>query len=335
MALLAFNDKGIYCDQGGFYVDPWRPVDRAIITHGHSDHARQGHKRYLCTPESAAVLKYRLGRDITIESLPFGQELNIKGVRIKLIPAGHIIGSAQVRIEYKGEVWVVTGDYKMENDGLSGEFEPIPCHHLITECTFGLPIYRWKPQQLIFDEINAWWSSNQAAGKVSLLAGYSLGKAQRLIQGVDASIGKIYTHGAIENTNEVLRAEGIPIRKTHYISPDIGFNELKGHLVIAPPGALATSWAQRLKDYSSGVASGWMAVRGNRRRRGVDRGFVLSDHLDWEGLNQVVEACNPEYIYATHGFKTSVAKWFSEQGRNAYTVDTLYNSESDQFEEAV
>ena len=329
MSLLEFNERGIYCSQGDFYIDPWKPVHKAVITHGHSDHARMGHHKYLCTPETAIVLKHRLGQDIHIERLRFGDRLVQNGVEIKLIPAGHIIGSAQVRIEYKGEIWVVTGDYKIEDDGISGKYDPIPCHHLITECTFGLPIYRWQSQQSIFDEINLWWSQNQTMGKVSLLAGYSLGKAQRLIQGIDNSLGKIFTHGAIENTNKVLREGGIPIRHTEYITPDHTFNDLKGHLVLAPPGALSTSWVNKLKDYSSGVASGWMAVRGNRRRRGVDRGFVLSDHLDWDGLNQVVEACNPEYIYATHGFKETVAKWFNSLGRRAYTVDTLYNSESE------
>ena len=327
MGLLAFDDRGIYCQQGDFYIDPWRPVGKAVITHGHSDHARQGHDKYLSTPETAVVLKYRLGGNIHVQTIKYGETIVIHGVEVTLIPAGHIIGSAQVKVSYKGEIWVVTGDYKLEDDGFSGTFEPVPCHRLITECTFGLPIYKWQPQEEIFESINQWWSTNQKKGMVTLLTGYSLGKAQRLIQGLDSSIGKIFTHGAIENTNKVLRDAGIRIKDTTYFSPDIKQKDLIGNLVIAPPGVLNSSWLKRIKEYESGVASGWMAVRGNRRRRRVDRGFALSDHLDWEGLNQVVDICNPEYIYATHGYKETVAKWFENKGRKAYVADTLYNGE--------
>lgn len=331
MPLLQFNDRGIFCKQGDFYIDPWKPVSKAVITHGHSDHARPGHKHYLCSPESVPILKLRLGENISIESLAWNTSMYMNGVKISLHPAGHIIGSAQIRVEYKDEIWVVSGDYKIEDDGFSGCYEPVKCHHFITECTFGLPIYKWESQEIIFKEINEWWAQNKSNGKVTVLAGYSLGKAQRLIQGLDLSIGKIFTHGAIENTNEALRKHGIDIKPTNHILPETSFKEVQGHIVIAPPSAMGTSWTKRFRNYASGVASGWMAVRGNRRRRGVDRGFSLSDHIDWEGLNQAVEYTQPEHIYATHGFKQVTAKWFASKGYHAMTVDTLYTGESDEI----
>ena len=332
MGLITFDDNGIYCAQGQFYIDPWKPVDRAVITHGHSDHARWRHKHYLCTHDSVPVLKLRLGQDINVQGVAYGQNVYQNGVKISLHGAGHIIGSAQVRVEYMDEVWVVTGDYKTEDDGFSGAFELLPCHHLITECTFGLPIYHWEPQAKVFDQINAWWASNRDLNRVSVLAGYSLGKAQRLIQGVDESIGPIYTHGAIENTNQALRNAGIHVKPSQYVTPETKFEDLKGSLVVAPPGALATTWTKKFKNFSSAVASGWMAIRGNRRRRGVDRGFVLSDHIDWPALNEVVEASNPEHVYATHGFTETVVKWFQSKGRQASVAKTLYVGEGEENE---
>ena len=333
MSLLQFNDRGIYCEQGDFYIDPWKPVHKAIITHGHSDHARFGHKHYLCSEETVPILKLRLGEDISVSSVGWRESLFFNGVRVSLHPAGHIIGSAQIRVEHQDEVWVVTGDYKIEDDGFSGTYEPLKCHHFITECTFGLPIYKWQRQESVFQDINRWWQRNQSEGKVTLLAGYSLGKAQRLIQGLDLSIGKIYTHGAVENTNRALRSAGVSIQPTTQVTPETKFQELKGNIVIAPPSALGSPWTKRFKNYVSGVASGWMAVRGNRRRRGTDRGFTLSDHIDWEGLNQAVEYAQPEHIYATHGFTEVTARWFQSQGYQASTVDTLYTGENDEIAE--
>jgi len=327
MGLLTFTSRGIYCPQADVYLDPWRPVDRALISHGHSDHARWGHKSYLSTHRTKAIMQHRLGA-INAEGIGFGESRTINGVKFSFHPAGHIIGSAQIRCEYKGEVWCFTGDYKLQEDGISEPFDLVRCHSFITETTFGLPIYRWRPQDEVMSEINEWWRQNAAQGKTSLLTGYSLGKAQRIIANLDASIGKIYTHGAISNMNEVLRSEGVDLPKTIAATREIDKADYPGNLVIAPPGAINGPWAKKFKFASTGIASGWMALRGARRRRAVDRGFVLSDHCDWAALNTAIEATGCENVFVTHGYTSVFCKWLREQGYNAHVVSTEYEGES-------
>ncbi|MCB0636819.1 MAG: ligase-associated DNA damage response exonuclease, partial [Lewinella sp.] len=304
------------------------PVPRALITHGHSDHARWGHGAYLCTPAAAPVIRYRLG-DIRLETLDFGQGRKINGVEFSFHPAGHIVGSAQIRVAYRGEVWVVSGDYKVEDDGLAEAFEPVPCHTFITESTFGLPIYRWAPQAEVFASINDWWLANQAAGKTSVLFAYALGKAQRLLHGLDTSLGTIYTHGAVENTNEVLRAQGIALPPTVRVTADIPKKDLTGQMVIAVPSALGSSWLRRFSPVALGYASGWMQLRGARRRRSVDRGFVLSDHADWDGLNTAIRETGAERVFVTHGYTDVFARWLRGQGLDAGIVKTEYDGEQE------
>lgn len=328
MKLLRFTDHGIYCPRADVYIDPWKKVHKAIITHGHSDHARPGNKYYACTKDSVAVLKYRLGQNLNIKGYDYGQTFSVNGVKISFHPAGHIIGSAQVRLEYKGEIWVVSGDYKTQDDHFSGKFEPINCHHFITETTFGLPVYKWDAQTMVMDQINKWWSQNQTNGKVSILTAYALGKAQRIIQNVDQSIGKIYTHGAIENTNEVLRNDGIEVKKTFRITNDQSPKDFVGQLVICPSSAIGSPWMKRFKNYSLAAASGWMALRGMRRRRGLDFGFVLSDHCDWNGLTNTIKETGAEHIYPTHGYTSIFSKWLTENGYQAKVVETEYENES-------
>lgn len=327
MPLLQFTEKGIYCERANVYIDPWKPVDFAIITHAHADHSRWGNKFYLSHHLSKPIIQHRLGQDISIESIGYGESRIINGVQFSLHPAGHIIGSAQVRVEYKGEVWVASGDYKLENDGFCTPFEAIKCNVFITECTFGLPIFKWKPQEEVFQEINSWWQKNAEEGKVTLLTGYSLGKAQRILQGLDPSIGKIYTHGAIEKTNEVIRSMGVSLRDTTYVAPAIDKKEYKGNLVIAPPSALGTSWQKRFQPFEVGIASGWMNMRGPRRRRSVDRGFVLSDHADWEGLNKAIKATDCEKVIVTHGYTSIFSKWLNDQGIETQIENTEFEGE--------
>src|ERR1700761_4804822 len=217
--LLEFTDRGIYCAQGKFYIDPWKPVDDAVITHAHADHAYWGHKHYLAHHLSKEVLLYRLG-EIQLQTVEYGETVMKNGVAISLYPAGHVIGSAQIRVEYQGEVWVVSGDYKVEDDGVSAAFEPVPCHHFISECTFGMPVYQWKPQKTIFADINGWWKSNLQQNLATILVGYALGKSQRILQNLDLSLGNAYTHGVIENTNQALRRNGIGLNPTHRITPE-------------------------------------------------------------------------------------------------------------------
>jgi len=329
VALLVINKNGIYCAQGDFYIDPWRPVARAIITHAHSDHARAGMGSYLCHPLTAPVLRQRLGKDINIQTQNYGFRHQIGGVNLCLYPAGHLPGSAQVRLEYKGEVWVVSGDYKLQADSLCQSFEPVPCHHFITESTFGLPIYQWPEPDNVFAEIKEWWSDNQASGRVSIIGAYSLGKAQRVLGGLDPSLGPIYCHGAVENVNQIYREQGLSLVETRLIPSDFKRQDMLGAIVLAPPSALGSAWSRKLGPQSTAFCSGWMAVRGARRRRAADRGFVLSDHADWPGLNQAVLATGAESIYVTHGYKDIYARWLREEyGLNAQSVETLYEGGS-------
>ena len=333
MALIEFNQRGIYCPPADVYIDPWKPVKRALITHGHADHSRPGHQHYLCTDLAKPVIKYRLGSHVKIESVPFGAPKTINGVRFSFHPAGHIIGSAQIRVEYKGEIWVISGDYKTEDDGLCKAFEPVQCHHFISECTFGLPVYTWKEQSEIAGEINQWWLQNQEEGKVTFLAGYSLGKAQRLLHILDPSIGPIFTHGAVENVNTVIRNQGIQLPETKRVVTGMKRDQFEGALVMGPPSAMNSTWLRQFKTVSVGIASGWMALRGARRRRGADRGFILSDHADWKGLNEAVAATGAENIYVTHGYTNSFGKWLSEQGYNVMEIPTEYEGELNEMEE--
>lgn len=327
MELLEFRKEGIYCPKADVYIDPWKPVRYALITHGHSDHARWGHQYYLCTKSAKPVIQYRLG-NVKIEAVEYGEVTTINGVKFSFHPAGHIIGSAQIRVEHKGEVWVCSGDYKIQRDGISETFEAVKCHAFITESTFGLPIYKWKPQREVMGEINQWWRTNAAEGKVSILGAYALGKAQRILQNVDASIGKIFTHGAIENTNEILRKQGIKLQATQRITKEFKKSDYVGHLVLATPSAMNSAWARRFPKASTGIASGWMSLRGMRRRRSVDRGFILSDHADWEGLNAAIQATEAERIFVTHGYTSIFKKWLIEQGKWAEEVTTAYEGES-------
>lgn len=327
MPLITFTDKGMYCAQADVYIDPWRPVDRAIITHAHSDHARRGMGRYLCHAHSVPLLRHRLGAEIEVEGVPYGEERTINGVTFSLHPAGHVIGSAQVRVEHRGEVWVASGDYKVENDGLTPPFEAVRCHTFITECTFGVPVYSWQPQRVIFDEINAWWRANAAEGMCTVLSAYSLGKAQRVMANVDTSIGPILTHGAVEGCNAAIREAGIHLPETMPLTRETDPSLIKSALVIAPGSAVDTPWANKLRPYSSGIASGWMQVRGWRRRSAVDRGFALSDHADWAGLNAAVRATGAERVITTHGYTDLFSRWLNEQGIESHTEKTAFKGE--------
>ena len=331
--VLSFTERGIYCAAGEFYIDPWHPVDRALITHGHSDHARPGHRHYLCTDACAPVMRHRLG-DIRVETIAFGETRQIGGARVSFHPAGHLPGSAQIRVEVEGEVWVASGDYKVVPDGLSEPFEPVKCHSFITECTFGLPVFKWDDQDVVAKELNAWWAGNAADGKASLLGAYSLGKAQRLLAMVDPSVGPILTHGAVENTNAVLRAQGYALPDTVHVTPDVNPKDYPGALVIAPPSALGSQWSRRFGTQSTAFASGWMRLRGVRRRRAADRGFVISDHADWDGLMQAIGETGAENIYATHGYTDIFARWLNTHGYNAQVVPTEFGGEDDEAEEA-
>lgn len=329
--LISFTDKGLYCAGGDFYIDPWKPVDKAVITHGHSDHAHFGHKHYLCHVFTKPILQLRLGKN-NYQALEWNEPIYINGVRVSLHPAGHIIGSSQVRIESNGEVWVVSGDYKVEDDGLSGKFEPIRCNTFITESTFGLPIYKWKPQEEIYTNIINWISKNKENGKTSVLLTYSLGKAQRVLQAIKETTLAIFAHGAVFNMQRMLIDSGWNLTPVERITPETPKELLKGTVVIAPPGADGTPWMKKFTPFSVGVCSGWMQVRGNTRRRNADAGFALSDHADWDGLLQSVKATGAERIFVTHGFQSAFSRYCNEENiALAAEVKTQYGNEDEEI----
>jgi putative mRNA 3-end processing factor len=327
MPLIEFTSNGMYCPVANMFIDPWKPVDNAIITHGHSDHAYAGSKHYLAHLQSIPILKKRLGDFITVQGVQYGETITKHGVEFSLHPAGHVLGSAQIKIAYKGEIWVLSGDYKLQHDGVSQGFEPIVCNTFVTESTFGLPIFNWKPQAIVMNEINEWWKQNKAEGKTSILFAYSLGKAQRILQNIDENIGTIYVHGAIDEMNKAYTEAGILLKPYRKVSADIDKTLFKGSLVIAPSSADGSPWMKKFEPYNTANASGWMALRGARRRGSTDKGFVLSDHADWNELNTAIKLTTAENIIVTHGYTQVFSKWLCEKGLNAIDVKTQYNGE--------
>jgi putative mRNA 3-end processing factor len=326
MTLLQATDRGLYCEAGDFHIDPWAAVDRAVVTHAHGDHIAWGCRAYLTSAAGLGILRRRLDPGARIRGAPYGAAVDVNGVRVSLHPAGHILGSAQVRVEHGGEVWVVSGDYKTDPDPTCTPFETVRCHTFVTECTFGLPVYRWRQTSAVFDDIHAWWRGNQAAGKASLLYGYALGKAQRLIAGLDPGLGPILTHGAVERMTEAYREAGIALPPTtHVAASDRG--AWKRAIVIAPPSVDGSTWARRFGAQSTAFASGWMAIRGTRRRRAVDRGFAVSDHVDWPSLLAAIDATRADRIWATHGYTGVLVRWLQERGMDAQAVETRYEGE--------
>jgi putative mRNA 3-end processing factor len=330
MPLIEFTDKGLYCKQGNFYIDPWKPVDKAVITHAHSDHARWGSNYYLCHHHTKPLLQLRLGNN-NYQSVEWNETIIMNNIKISLHPAGHIIGSSQIRIEYNGEVWVVSGDYKTENDGISGIFEAVKCHTFITESTFGLPIYKWLSQEQIFTDIKNWILKNNSEGKTSVLIAYSLGKAQRVLKPLAETGLPIFAHGAVYNVQEVLINNGWHLPHIERINFDTEKESLTGNIIIAPPGADSSPWMSRFYPYSIGICSGWMQVRGNARRKNTDAGFALSDHADWDGLLQTVKATQAEKVYTTHGFQSAFSRYLNENGIEAAEIKTEFGEEDDEL----
>ena len=274
----------------------------AIVTHAHGDHAVKGSRKYLAAEPGRLILQHRMGPRAQIQSVPFGQTLDLDGVHVSLHPAGHILGSAQVRVEHKGEVWVVSGDYKVAPDVTCNAFEPVKCHTFITESTFGHPHYRWDPQSVTFAAIHDWWRNNQAGDRASVLYAYSLGKAQRLLAGLDPFIGPIHAHPAVEQMNELYRQSGIPLPATRSPHGEMTPAEWSQSLILMPP---ASRWEQGLHfhgHYSTAFASGWMVLPDEAGKRGVERGFALSDHADYGELISAVAATEARHVLVTHGY---------------------------------
>lgn len=327
--LLQVTESGLYCAEGDFHIDPWRRVSRAIITHAHADHARSGCDRYLCAAPGKLVLRTRLGGGSPIDTLRYGESLSINGVNVSLHPAGHLLGSAQVRVEHAGVTWVVTGDYKLQSDPTCAAFEPVRCDVFVTESTFGLPVYRWPTPETIAAEINAWWRANRDAGRTSVILAYALGKAQRLAAMVDPSIGPIVGHGAVMKLVEAYRASGVRLPPIDRVPPRARRVGNGRALVIAPPSVLGSSWLRLFGESSVAMASGWMLLRGVRRRRGFERGFVVSDHADFPGLLTAIEATGARRVLATHGFSDTLARYLREaKGLDAAVLATRFVGEA-------
>jgi putative mRNA 3-end processing factor len=325
--LIVARPEGLYCPPGDFYIDPWQPVDRAVITHAHGDHARRGSAHYLASAPSAGVLRARLGADINLQTLPYGEAIDHHGVRVSLHPAGHVLGSCQVRVEHGGRVWVASGDYKTGPDDTCPPFEPVRCDTFITESTFGLPVFRWADQADVFAQVNAWWQANAEAGRASVLYAYAFGKAQRVLSGLNTAIGPIVTHGAMNALNDAYRAEGVALPATHSVL-DLERAALSRCIVLAPPSTQGSTWLKRFGEHSDAFASGWMQLRGIRRRRALDQGFVLSDHADWPGLMQAVGATGASRVIVTHGYVEPLVRHLQEQGLEAGAFQTQFGDEA-------
>lgn len=326
MKLIKFTKKGIYCIPGKFYLDPWYPVKYAVISHGHADHARWGNQHYLCHHHSKNILKHRIGQDISIESLGYNEPKLINGVQVSFHPAGHIIGSAQIRLEYNGYIVVFSGDYKTQPDFITSPFEPVKCHEFITESTFGLPVYKWKSEEELQQELQNWILQNQQNNRTSVFLGYSLGKAQRVMKLVE-NVGEIYVHSAINNLNNAIQNSGIHLPKTKLLTTDFKKTDLQNKIVILPPALLGSRMLKRIPNAATAICSGWMHIRGNRRWKGVDAGFAVSDHADWDGLLSAVKATEAEKVYVTHGSQAVFSKYLNEIGIEAYELKTAYGDD--------
>lgn len=334
MALLTLTSSGLYCEAGDFFIDPWKSVARAVITHAHSDHARPGMKAYLTAKSGKGVLHERVGASAKIEGIPFGQTVDMGGVKVSLHPAGHLLGSSQVRVEHNGEVWVFSGDYKTQPDPSCEAFELVRCDTFITESTFGLPIYQWGDSDLLYREVEGWWRANQRLGRTSVLFAYALGKAQRVLAGVNPEVGPILVHGSVNRFLPHYKAAGMRLAKAEYATPEL-IKQHKGRcLLIAPSSVQGTTWLKRFQPCSLAFASGWMTVRGNRRRQALDRGFVLSDHVDWPSLMETIKATGAESIGVTHGYADVVVRYLKEQGNEAWVLKTEFEGESIQEADA-
>ena len=312
--LLQQTPKGLYCPTGDFYVDPPKRVDRAVITHAHMDHVRQGSEHYLCSSPSEKLLKIRLGNKTRIDSLGYGRKRKIGDAQVSFHPAGHILGSSQVRIEVGGEVWVVSGDYNTARDITCEPFEPVRCHCFITECTFGLPVYRWRPQGELMEEINKWWKENAVIGKPSVMLAYSLGKAQRVIAGLDPEIGPIMAHEAVIPYLPVYEDSGTTLPRVETLRDKIPKEQFSKAIVIIPPAADESKWHKALRHGRTAMVSGWMTTRGARKQSRVESGFALSDHADWDGILMAIQSTGANKILATHGNTDALVRYLNGKG---------------------
>ncbi|MEM1423219.1 MAG: ligase-associated DNA damage response exonuclease [Planctomycetota bacterium] len=324
---LRTDATGLFCPAGGFHIDPWKPSPCAVITHAHADHARRGSARYVAHLHSVPILQHRLGTDAPIEGRGYDEPFEIGGVTVSLHPAGHVRGSAQVRVQSDTDVWVVSGDYKRETDPTCETFRPVACDVFITESTFGLPIYRWPDPEHVAREINDWWRTERDRGRTCVLYAYSLGKAQRLLARLDPSIGPIALHPAIDDITALYREQGVDLPPTTRFLQTTAKELRGGAMVLIPPSAEGAKALKALGPVSDGSASGWMTTRASRRWRSYDRGFVMSDHADWPGLLCTIRETGATRIGVTHGSVAPFVRYLRETGLDAFPLDTRYEGD--------
>jgi putative mRNA 3-end processing factor len=330
--LIAWTDKGLYCEVGGFYIDPHRAVDLAVVTHAHSDHARRGSKHYITVDSGIGLLRARIGKKISVQGLKYGERIRLGEVTVSLHSAGHILGSAQVRVEYGNEVWVASGDYKRDPDPSCDPFETVRCDTFITEATFGTPKYAWRKDARHGEDLVRWWDENALAARNSIVFGYSLGKGQRILAELAPAFqnGRIRSpvliHSAMVELTECYRAEGRVLAPTLPLDEAVAEAEaadraLVGEMILAPPSVLDETWAKRLGDYRTAFASGWMQTGGWGRGR-YDHGFVMSDHADWNDLNQTILESGATRVFVQHR-DGALVRHLRSQGLEAYSADEL------------
>jgi putative mRNA 3-end processing factor len=328
-AMLTETPSGLYCEAGDFYIDPWAGVPRAVITHAHGDHARIGSASYLCSADTAPLLRRRFGIETSIESLPYGQPLTLGAVTVSFHPAGHILGSAQVRIAGRDGVWVVAGDYKRAADPTCAAFEPLTCDTFITESTFGLPIYTWDPTAAVIDEMLSWWTRNRERELTSILFCYTLGKAQRVLAELATVTDRpVYVHGMMSSMIGAYHERGVRMLPTRLLLDRPRGTSFAGELVLAPLSARGTPWMRRLGRLSDGFVSGLMRVRGVRRQRAFDRGFVLSDHADWPALLSTIGETGAARVLASHGHAEALSRFLQSQGVQTGVIRTAWEGEA-------
>lgn len=328
MELLQLTDKGLYCALGDFYIDPWKQVSRAIITHAHGDHAHWGMGEYIAVHESEHILRKRIG-DVKITTFAYSEVFLMGEVEVSFHPAGHILGSSQVRIQYQDEVWVFTGDFKRDLDLTCAPFEVVPCDVFISEATFSLPVYRWPDFKKEMKDVYEWWMKNKSEGINTVLCCYALGKAQRIIAGLrELTDEPIWVHGTVDELNHCYEKTGLSWANVFKVPIEKG-EKLKGAMILCPPSALGSSWSKRVSPKKVAFASGWMRLRGNRRRKGYERGFVISDHADWPSLIRTVKETGCRKVYFTHGNTDAIVRFLKEDGIRAYDLKLPYDSDGE------
>ncbi len=332
MLILTSSADGLFCPPGGFHIDPWGAAATAVITHVHGDHLIAGSARYVCAAPSVPFARKRLGPDVVVEGVPYGQRFRLGEVEVSFHPAGHVLGSAQVRMEAGGQVWVVSGDYKRAPDPTCAPFEVVPCDVFVTEATFALPLYRWHEPRAVVAGILAWWDANRAAGVASVLFAYAMGKAPRILAELAALTDPdrmVMVHGAVGALVDLYREAGVRMLATALVSETARGRSFAGELVVAPPAAGGSTWMRRFGPHETAFASGWMRVRGTRRRKGFDRGFALSDHADWPALLRTIDQTGARRVLVTHGYADELARFLREKGVEAAALATRFQGEAD------